>query len=82
MGIVRLTVSVPAELAELLDALARDRGLTRSAMVARLLEREARERLAHEMAEGYRETAGGNRREVAKLLSAQSEVILSDDRPR
>ncbi len=82
MGIVRLTVSVPAELADVLDALARDSGLTRSAMVTRLLEREARERLAREMAEGYRETAGGGRREVAAFLPAQREVVLSDDRPR
>ena len=81
MGVVRVTVSVPAELADLLDRLARDAGRSRSAVVAGLLEREARERLAREMEEGYRAMADDNRREAETLLPAQSEVVLSD-RPR
>jgi len=72
---VKLTVTVPAELVALTDEVARERGTSRSKVVAACLREMADRRLRAEMEEGYRVLAG-ELREVAVLArQAQRQVL-------
>jgi metal-responsive CopG/Arc/MetJ family transcriptional regulator len=53
----KVTISLPAGLLALADTLAREQGTSRSAVIAKLLEREEEARIQALMAEGYREMA-------------------------
>jgi metal-responsive CopG/Arc/MetJ family transcriptional regulator len=78
-GIQRFSVSLPARLVTVLDELARERGTTRSGLLAEWATRAERQRLETVMAEGYREMAEVNRHLAEQSLPAATEVVLRDD---
>ncbi len=59
-GLAKLTVSVPKDLIELADKVAKEKKISRSKVVAHCLEELARNREADEMAKGYKAMAGEN----------------------
>ena len=76
--VARITISLPKDLADLADRLARERSTSRSGVIARLLENEEEARLQALMAEGYREVGEENRREAEESLNLTREVALRD----
>ena len=77
--VARITISLPKDLADLADRLARERSTSRSGVIAGLLENEEEARLQALMAEGYREVGEENRREAEEALNLPREVSLRDD---
>lgn len=75
---VRMTLSIPDHLARWLDAAAEASDKSRSAIVAALVEREARRALEEEMAEGYRALAAEMRADAETFRTAQAEVVERD----
>ena len=75
---VRVTISLPKPLLDLADRMARERSVSRSEVFADLLKKEESEELDSLMAEGYRELADQNRREVEETIHLSSEVVLRD----
>ncbi|MBI4298146.1 MAG: CopG family transcriptional regulator [Chloroflexi bacterium] len=73
--VAKVTVSLPKELLNLADRLARERSTTRSGVIAELLQREEEARIQALMAEGYREMADENRRFAAETLPLVGEGI-------
>ncbi len=59
--VAKVTISLPRELLDLTDRLARERDVTRSRLIAELLEKEEESRIQALMAEGYEEMAEENR---------------------
>ena len=72
---VKLTVTVPAELVALTDEVARERGTSRSKVVAACLREMADRRLRAEMEEGYRALAGELKETAALARQAQRQVL-------
>ncbi len=76
MSTERISISLPREMVQLLDALAKRMALTRSGAVQKLLEKKRQEDLEALMAAGYQEMAAENRHEAEKAVAAQAEVAL------
>jgi metal-responsive CopG/Arc/MetJ family transcriptional regulator len=76
----KITISLPKELLEVADKLAREEETTRSAVIANLLRRAEESRIESLMAEGYREMAEENRRLAAQAFPVVSETILRTTR--
>ena len=74
----KITISLPKDLLALADRLAEDRGISRSGVIAELLEKEERARIEALMAEGYREMGEENRREAEEAFNLTGEVALRD----
>ena len=74
----KITLSLPKDLLTLADRLAENRGISRSGVIAELLEKEEHARIEALMAEGYREMGDENRREAEEALNLTSEVALRD----
>ena len=74
----KITISLPKDLLALADRLAEDRGISRSGVIAELLEKEENARIEALMAEGYREMGEENRREAEEALNLTREVALRD----
>ncbi len=79
MRTLKVTISLPEELLEFADAVAAERGASRSGVLAELLAEKKRERLHALMAEGYREFARENLAQAEEALNITSPVLLSDD---
>ena len=75
---VKVTISLPTYLLDLADRLAEDRSISRSGVIAGLLEREDQARIQGLMAEGYKEMSNENRREAGEAIALSSEVVLRD----
>ena len=60
MRVEKLTVSLPPDLIRLTDAIARERKISRSKVVASCLQELAEQRFRESMAEGYRRMAKGS----------------------
>ena len=75
---VRVTISLPKPLLDLANRLARERSVSRSEVFADLLKKGESEELESLMAEGYRDLADENRREVEEAIHLSSEVALRD----
>jgi len=58
--IERLTISLPRDLVELADDIAKKRNISRSKVVAECLREMVRNRTEADMIEGYKETAKAN----------------------
>jgi metal-responsive CopG/Arc/MetJ family transcriptional regulator len=58
--IERLTISLPSDLVQLTDAIAREKNTSRSKVVAECLREMVRNRIEADMIEGYKETAKAN----------------------
>ena len=70
--VVKVTVSVPAELVKMADKVAKERKTSRSKVVASCLEELAKKRLEAEMEEGYRAMARDEQREKEALEWAEN----------
>jgi metal-responsive CopG/Arc/MetJ family transcriptional regulator len=79
--VAKVTISLPMGLLEYADQLAKENSTTRSAVIARLLEKEEEGRVRELMAEGYREMAEENRRDAEAALNLTSEVMLRNEGP-
>lgn len=75
--LVKLTVSVPRELVEITDEVAREKKASRSKVVAACLREMAEKRLKKELERGYREMAEENLR-FANTASETVQEILPE----
>ena len=75
----KVTISLPNELLQFADRLAKEAASTRSGVIAELLAKEEESRIQALMAEGYREYSEENRKEAEEALHITSEVVLRDD---
>lgn len=75
----KVTISLPHQLLEFADELAKERSVTRSEIIADLLYREEKALLHERMAEGYREMAEENLRMAEEAIELGSEVMLRND---
>lgn len=73
--VAKVTISLPKELLELTDRLARERDVTRSGLIAELLEKEEEARITALMAEGYQEMAEENHSLAEESFPMVSETI-------
>jgi hypothetical protein len=74
-----ISVSVPTDLADQLDAWTTEAGTSRSALVVRLIEEERRRRFEAELEQAYRElTEDGFFDDVEFYFPAGAEVILAE----
>ena len=72
--VAKITISLPKELLDVADRLARERATSRSGVIAELLDKEEEAHIQELMVEGYREMSEENRRlaEEAFPLASQS----------
>lgn len=75
----KVTISLPNELLQFADRLAKEGATTRSGVIAELLTKEEESRVQALMAKGYLEFAEENLREAEEALNLTSEVVLRDD---
>ncbi len=73
--VAKVTISLPQDLLDLADRLACERSTTRSAVIAKLLEKEEEARIQALMEEGYRELADENRRLAEESFQVASGMI-------
>ncbi len=74
--VAKITISLPKDLVDVADKLAKDQATTRSGLIARLLEEAERERIEALMEEGYKEMAEENRKFAEEAFPTASETIL------
>lgn len=74
-AVAKITISLRQDLLDLADQLARERSTSRSAVVAELLQEEARVRTEALMEEGYREMAGENRRLAEEAFPMTGDLL-------
>ena len=74
-NVAKITISLPKELLDFADRLARERSTSRSSVIGKLLENEAETRIKAIMAEGYREMAEENRRMAEEAFPLVAETI-------
>jgi metal-responsive CopG/Arc/MetJ family transcriptional regulator len=76
---LKVTISLPHDLLEFADAVAAEKGETRSGVFADLLAEKQRERLHALMAEGYQEFAKENLAQAEEAVNITGPVVLSDE---
>ena len=74
----KITISLPEDVLEWADSLAREQESNRSAVIAKLLKKEEEERTKELMAEGYEAMGEENLQDAEESLGLISEVILLD----
>jgi metal-responsive CopG/Arc/MetJ family transcriptional regulator len=74
-NVVKLTVSVPAELVKMADKVARERKTSRSKVVSSCLQELAKKRFEAELEEGYRAMAKEEKRLARETFEVQAEVV-------
>ena len=74
----KITISLPEDVLEWADSLAREQGSNRSAVIAKLLKKDEEERTRELMAEGYKAMGEENLRDVEESIGLISEVMLQD----
>jgi metal-responsive CopG/Arc/MetJ family transcriptional regulator len=72
--VVKVTVSVPAELIKLADLVAKEKKISRSKVVSSCLQELANQRLQAELEEGYRAMAADEQREKEALEWAEASI--------
>jgi metal-responsive CopG/Arc/MetJ family transcriptional regulator len=77
--VVKLTVSIPAELVKMADKVAKERKTSRSKVVSSCLQELAKQRLQAELEEGYRAMANDKVREKEALEWAEATFKDVDD---
>ena len=70
--VVKLTVSVPAELVKMADKVAKEKKISRSKVVSSCLQELAKQRFQAELEEGYRAMAADEQRENDALEWTES----------
>ena len=81
-SVAKITISLPTDLLELADRLAHERSISRSGVIAELLEKEERARVEALMEEGYREMAEESRRFAEEEFPAAAELLKRSTRWR
>lgn len=85
-NVAKITISLPKDLLDFADQLARERSTSRSGVIAELLENEEESRIQALMAEGYREMGEENLRLAEEAFPLASETLLQhtqwDERAR
>ena len=76
----KVTISLPRKLVDYADRLAKERAMTRSGIIADLLEKEEQARIRALMEEGYRETAEESRRLAEEAFPLTSEMLHKSTR--
>ena len=76
--VAKITISLPKELLDLVDRLAKEQSTSRSGLIAELLRNEEKGRISLLMAQGYRELSHENRDEAEEALTLTREVVLRD----
>ena len=79
--VTKVTISLAPSLLKFADLLAREKSMTRSGVIAKLLEKEEEARTEALMAEGYREMAEENLREAEEALNLTRDVVLRNSGP-
>ena len=74
--VAKVTISLSQELLEVADRLARERKISRSRVIADLIEKEAKDQVHVLMAEGYQESAQENLRLAQEAFPLASDVIM------
>ena len=74
--VAKVTISLPREMLDIADRLARKNSKSRSQVIAELLKKEEKAQLRALMAEGYRVMGVENRREAEEWLKITREVVL------
>ena len=77
--VAKITISLSSGLLDYADRIAKERRITRSGLIAELLENEKQARIREQMALGYREMAEENRRESEEALNLTSDVMLRNE---
>lgn len=73
--VAKVTISLPGKLEAYADRLAKERGKTRSGVIAELLEKEEHARIHALMEEGYREMAEEDRHLAEEAFLLASEMV-------
>ena len=73
--VVKVTVSVPADLVKMADKVAKERKTSRSKVVSSCLQELAKQRFQAELEEGYRAMAEEEKRLARETFEAQREVV-------
>ena len=74
----KVTSSLPLDVLEFADDLAKRRSTSRSRVIVEALNNLKREQLRAQMAEGYKELASDNLQEADEAIELASEVVLGD----
>ena len=74
----KVTISLPLDVLEFADDLAKRRSTSRSRVIVEALNNLKREQLRAQMAEGYKELASDNLQEADEAIELASEVVLGD----
>ncbi len=78
--VAKVTISLPQELLDYADRLARERSTTRSGLIAALLEQEEQARIQALMEQGYREMAEENRSLAEEAFPIVAEALRKSTR--
>ena len=78
--VAKITISLPKELLDVADRLARERATSRSGVIAELLDKEEEAHIQELMVEGYREMAEENRRLAEEAFPLASQMIRQNTR--
>jgi metal-responsive CopG/Arc/MetJ family transcriptional regulator len=73
--VVKLTVSVPAELVKLADKVAKERKISRSKVVSSCLQELAKQRFQADLEEGYKAMAKEEKKLARETFEVQSEIV-------
>ena len=73
--VVKVTVSIPADLVKMADKVAKERKISRSKVVSSCLRELAKQRFQAELEEGYRAMAEEEKRLARETFEAQREVV-------
>jgi metal-responsive CopG/Arc/MetJ family transcriptional regulator len=71
----KLTISVPKDLIEIADRIARERGISRSKVVTICLQEYATDLMRTQMAEGYRALSRENREFAGQTTDIAHEIL-------
>jgi metal-responsive CopG/Arc/MetJ family transcriptional regulator len=73
--VVKLTVSVPAELVKLADKVAKEKKISRSKVVSSCLQELAKQRFQADLEEGYKAMAKEEKKLARETFEVQSEIV-------
>ena len=72
--VVRVTISLAEDISDFVNTLAVERNLSRSQVLAQLIEEERQRLLEKELAEGYQALADDHRRSAEMAIGVSNEV--------
>ncbi len=73
-AMAKVTISLPADMLEEVDAIAREQNAPRSAIIAEMVKRSLKEQIEQEMADGYKALAEEHRKFAREAFPLAQEV--------